>query len=79
MQDSLLTHITNRIFQTENEECTEGRALSTLFMIPFMKVSMQTILTILLDAFEKLSDQMEEKTRRQAWSKFLDRTVFHYI
>ena len=22
---------------------------------------------------------MEEKTRRQAWSKFLDRTVFHYI
>ena len=40
---------------------------------------MQTILTILLDAFEKLSDSMEEKTRRQAWSKFLERTVFHYI
>ena len=44
-----------------------------------MKLTMQTLLTITLDAFENLSDQMEEKTRRSAWSKFLDRTVFHYI
>ena len=79
MQEQLLTHVTNRIFQTNAEECTEGRALVELFMNQFMKLSMQTILTILLDAFEKLSDAMEEKTRRQAWSKFLERTVFHYI
>ena len=44
-----------------------------------MKLSIQNILTMLLDAFENLSDQMEEKTRRSAWSKFLERTVFHYI
>jgi len=44
-----------------------------------MKLSMQTILTILLDHFEELTDQMEEKTRRTAWSKFLDRTVVLYI
>lgn len=44
-----------------------------------MKLSMQTILTILLHAFTELSELMEEKTRRSAWAKFLDRTVFHYI
>lgn len=50
-----------------------------MFNQPFLKLSMQTILTILLDAFENLSDCMEQKTSRLAWSKFLDRTVFHYI
>ena len=79
MQEKILEHITNRIFHTQDEECTEGRALGTLFNQPFMRLSMQTLLTIILDAFEHLSDLMEEKTRRSAWSKFLDRTVFHYI
>ena len=64
---------------TRAEACTEGHALSEHFQQPFMKLSIQNILTMLLDAFENLSDQMEEKTRRSAWSKFLERTVFHYI
>jgi len=56
MQDQLLTHVTNRIFQTDREACTEGRKLSDLFLQPFLKLSMQTVLTILLDACEVLAD-----------------------
>ena len=64
---------------TAAEECTENQMLSLLFDKPFMSLSMQTILNILVHSFKVLSEQMEEKTRRSAWSKFLDRTVFHYI
>ena len=37
------------------------------------------ILNLSFLAFEKLSEKMEEKTKRTAWYQFIERTVFCYI
>ena len=36
------------------------------------------ILNLSFLAFEKLTEKMEEKTKRTAWFKFIERTIFHY-
>ena len=58
---------------------TENKALAQLFNVPFLELSISMTLTELIETFEILTELMEEKTKRAAWSKFLDRTVFHYI
>ena len=75
----MLNHVVNRIFYSQEEAVTQGKALSHLFNVPFLELSISMTLTELIESFEYLSEQMEEKTKRSAWSKFLDRTVFHYI
>jgi len=40
---------------------------------------MMGILNLSFLAFEKLTERMEEKTKRTAWFKFIERTIFHYI
>ena len=57
----------------------EGRPLNTYYDKPFLQLDMMQILNISFLTFEKLTEKMEEKTRRTAWFQFIQRTVFCYI
>ena len=70
------------MFKVPLAEWNSSRPLQNYFLVPgrtFVDLDMVGIISVAFVTFEKLTDMMQEKTKRQAWLLFLEQIVFCYI